>query len=56
MNAAAHELRLINNCAKHDRSLVDKKLAVASTDRNESEPLKELGTSLPMKSKAMMAC
>ncbi|GFM72051.1 hypothetical protein PSCICL_30430 [Pseudomonas cichorii] len=42
--AAANELRLINNCVKHNDSIVDEKLATAFPSWTKGEPLKNLGT------------
>ncbi len=41
---AANELRMINNCVKHNSSVVDKKLATAFPAWIEREPLEDLGT------------
>lgn len=42
--SAAHELRLINNCVKHNNSIVDEKLAIAFPSWSKGDPLKNLGT------------
>lgn len=41
---AANELRMINNCVKHNSSVIDNKLATAFPAWIECEPLEDLGT------------